>query len=133
MDLSTLASAGLSTTAILILYGIYRLCLVVIGRRFVSHCCEREVRVGINVEDFTPPSAHQSRSQTHLHQHLHSVGFQTPSRNGLAESHSEPLLLRHQESRLSIDTLPSEQDEAETLSLESTASSSVLSKQSTLH
>ena len=128
MDLNTLASAGLSTTAILVLYGIYRLCLVLIGRRFVSQCCEREVRVGINVEEFTPPSAHPSRSQTHLHQHLHSVGF----RSDHAESYSAPLLLPHRESQVSIDTLPPDSNEAETLSLESTASSSVVSKQSTI-
>ena len=130
MDLNTLASAGLSTTAILVLYGIYRLCLVLVGRRFVSQCCEREVRVGINVEEFTPPSAHPSRSQTHLHQHLHSVGFQSPSRSGPAESHLEPLLLLHRESQVSIDTLPPDSNEAETLSLGSVASSSVQSKQS---
>jgi len=121
MDLNTLASAGLSTTAVIILYGIYRFCVVIIGRRFVSQCCEREVRVGINVEEFTPPSAHPSRSQTHLHQHLHSVGF--PSHNDLGVLRSEPLLLRHQESQVGIDIPQREQDGEETISLASTASS----------
>jgi len=123
MDLNTLASAGLSTTAVIILYGLYRFCVAIIGHRFVSQCCEREVRVGINVEEFTPPSEHPTRSQTHLHQHLHSVGF--PSRNDLGVSHSEPLLLHRRESQVSIDMPQHEQDGEETISLASTGSSTV--------
>jgi len=126
MDLNTLASAGLSTTAVIILYGLYRFCVAIIGHRFVSQCCEREVRVGINVEDFTPPSAHPTRSQTHLHQHLHSVGFQSPSRNDLGVSHSEPLLLHHRESQVGIDTPQPDRDGEETISLASTGSSTAL-------
>ena len=122
MDLNTLASAGLSTTAILVIYGIYRLCLVLVGRRFVSQCCENEVRVGINVEEFTPPSEHPTRSQTHLHQHLHAVGF----RSDHNESHSEPLLLHHQESQVGIDIPQPERDAEETISLVSTVSSTAL-------
>lgn len=129
MDLNTLASAGLSTTAILVLYGIYRLCLVLIGRRFVSQCCEREVKVGINVEEFTPPSAHPSRSQTHLHQHLHSVGFHSDH----GGSYSAPLLLPHRESQVSIDTLPPDSNEEEKLSLVSVESSTAPPTQSAFH
>jgi len=126
MDLNTLASAGLSTTAILVLYGVYRLCLAIVGHRFVSQCCEREVRVGINVEEFTPPSAHPSRSQTHLHQHLHAVGF----RSDHDESYSAPLLLPRRESQVSIDMIPPDSNEEDKLSLGSVASSTAPPTQS---
>ena len=125
MDLNTLASAGLSTTAVVILYGLYRLITALVGHRFVSHCCERQMRMGINVEDFTPPSAHPSRTQTHLHRHLHSsqFGFQrSPS-----VSYSEPLLLHPQESLEDTDTPQHEQIEVDSSSLVSTVSSSVQS------
>jgi len=70
MDTSTiLATAGVSTTTIAILALLYSVWKYIEGHRFVSQCCKKKYKIGIAVEDFTPPLEHQSKTQNHLHIH----------------------------------------------------------------
>ena len=62
MDASLLASAGVSTTTMAILFIAYRVLQSAKGRRFVSNCCGRKGEVGFDVRDMppTPPEGNHS-------------------------------------------------------------------------
>ena len=62
MDASLLASAGIGTTTMAILFIAYRVLQSAKGRRFVSNCCGRKGEVGFDVRDMppTPPEGTHS-------------------------------------------------------------------------
>ena len=63
MDANLLASAGVSTTTMAILFIAYKVFMKLKGHRLVSDCCGRKGEVGFDVRDMppTPPEEIQSR------------------------------------------------------------------------
>ena len=60
-----LASAGVSTGSIAILFLLYRIWLSVKGHRLVSDCCGRFYEVGVDVRDM-PPTPVKQETESHL-------------------------------------------------------------------
>jgi hypothetical protein len=78
MDSNALAAAGVSSSAVAILFIIYKVVQKVIGHRIVSNCCGRRMEVGIDVRDMpnTPEelsleSESERRSSTFLETSSH--------------------------------------------------------------
>jgi len=51
MDASLLASAGVSSSSIVVLYILYRVFQTIKGRKLVSNCCGKKMEVGVDVRD----------------------------------------------------------------------------------
>jgi len=68
MDASLLASAGVSTTTMAILFIAYKVFMKMKGHRLVSDCCGRKAEVGFDVRDMppTPPEETQSHQSPPL-------------------------------------------------------------------
>jgi hypothetical protein len=54
MDASLLASAGVSTTTMAVLFIAYKVFQAIRGHRLVSDCCGRRGEVGFDVRDMPP-------------------------------------------------------------------------------
>lgn len=71
MDANLLASAGVSTTTMAILFIAYKVFMKMKGHRLVSDCCGRKAEVGFDVRDMPPTPPEESQSH---HPPPHSAG-----------------------------------------------------------
>ena len=62
MDASLLASAGVSTTTMAILFIAYKVFMKMKGHRLVSDCCGRKAEVGFDVRDMPPTPPEETGS-----------------------------------------------------------------------
>jgi len=108
---SALASAGVSTTTIIVLGVLYKVWTNLKGHRLVSDCCGKMYEVGVDVRDMPPSPPAPGGNQTHL--------LSCPPK---AESFQSPPVTvpepsnNHRESRRHIDfriRLPPQVEEAE--------------------
>jgi len=66
MEYSTaLASAGVSTSTLLVLGVLYKVWKAVKGRRLISDCCGKKFEAGIDVRDMPPTPPDPARRQSH--------------------------------------------------------------------
>jgi len=63
MDLTSLQTAGVSTSAIALLFCVYKVFECAIGHRLISDCCGKRMSVGVDVRDM-PHSPDSSENQT---------------------------------------------------------------------
>ena len=75
MDASLLASAGVSTTTMAVLFITYKVFMKFKGHRLVSDCCGRRGEVGFDVRDMPPTPSEEIQS----HQLQPSVGAKPES------------------------------------------------------
>lgn len=62
MDASLLASAGVSTTTMAVLFIAYKVFMKMKGHRLVSDCCGRKAEVGFDVRDMPPTPPEETGS-----------------------------------------------------------------------
>lgn len=83
MDSNALAAAGVSSSAIAVLFIVYKVLQKVVGHRVISNCCGRRMEVGVDIRDMpstpeeqTLENAAERRSSTFLetssHPHHHT-------------------------------------------------------------
>jgi len=71
MDASLLASAGVSSSSIVILYILYRVFIIIKGKKVVSNCCGKKLEVGVDVRDMaiTPTDPPEKRRDSLVEPH----------------------------------------------------------------
>jgi len=93
---SALASAGVSTTSIVVLGILYKLWQTIKGHRLVSDCCGRQYEVGIDVRDMPPTPPTPGGNQTHLlSPPLEEESYQNPPSTDLAHSNNHLETKKH--------------------------------------
>ena len=63
---TSLASAGVSTGSIAVLYIIYKVFNAIRGHRLISDCCGKFYEIGVDVRDMPPTPPAPGEKQTHL-------------------------------------------------------------------
>ena len=63
---ASLASAGVSTGSIAVLYIIYKVFSAIRGHRLISDCCGKFYEIGVDVRDMPPTPPVPGEKQTHL-------------------------------------------------------------------
>jgi hypothetical protein len=58
MDNNQLTTAGLTATFTAIVGITYKIFRAVNGKKIHSRCCDRDIEMGMQVEDMTPPTQH---------------------------------------------------------------------------
>ena len=53
-DYDLLKMAGVSTTGMAIILLVYRIMKSVVGKKFISKCCDRKIEVGVDIAVMTP-------------------------------------------------------------------------------